>query len=426
LPPRLPNDEHNIGWVTITYRSVMLGILGLVVLLGIGFHFAFPETSKSIETTGLEWISKAINKVAPGGKSGNTKPAGDQKATFTNLDGTVRVRKKNENSFITASYNTPLEKGDVVQTGPEGIAKIIFTDKTSYTVKPDSLIVIEENSTNDAQQTKVSVQVTTGTVDLATANYAQGSQNEVIMAGAKAKLAPESSAQVRNDEKKDNYEILVKTGSGEVKRGDETVSLTNYEKVVFKAEAKTMTKDKEVSPPTLLDPGNMISLFSNGKNALVELTWTPVTGAKNYKLRISQNPFFTQLVMERSTTYPTEKIILPEGQYYWSVISLDTRGRPSMESDRYRFNVLPKAKEDALPLDIEPFIQHGRIIEVRGKTAPGARVMVNGSEIPAIEADGSFRYLIPNLLHDGENIISITAQNSKGAVNTQTKKIIIQ
>jgi len=404
----------------------MLAILGFVILIAIGFHFAFPETSKNIESTGLEWISKAINKILPGGKSPNAKPTGEQKAVFTNIDGIVRVKKKNENSFINASISTPLEKGDVVQTGPEGIAKIIFIDKTSYTIKPDSLIVIEENSTNDAQQTKVSLQVSQGTVDLATANYAQGSQNEVIMAGAKAKLAPESSAQVRNDQKKDNYEILVKTGSGEVQRGQETVSLTNYEKVVFKAEATTMTKDKEVSPPTLLDPGNMISLFSNGKSALVELTWTPVSGAKGYKLRVSQNPYFTKIVMERPTAYPTDKVILPEGQYYWSVIAMDTRGRPSMESDRYRFNILPKAKAEALPLDLEPFIQHGRIIEIRGKTSPGARVMVNGSEIPAIDADGSFRYLIPNLLHDGENIISVTAQNSSGAVNTQTKKIIIQ
>src|SRR5271155_5613404 len=151
------------------------------------------------------------------------------------------------------------------------------------------------------------------------------------MAGAKAKQAPESSEQDRQDEKKkDDYEILVKTGTGEVQRGQETVSLTNYQKVVFKAEATTMTKDTEVAPPTLLDPGNMISVFSNGRSALVELTWTPVTGAKSYKLRISQNPFFTPLVMERPANNPTEKVILPEGQYYWSVTTLDARGRPSM------------------------------------------------------------------------------------------------
>ena len=49
--------------------------------------------------------------------------------------------------------NIPLEKGDVVQTGSEGMAKVVFNDGTNYTVKQDSLIVIEENSANDQQQT---------------------------------------------------------------------------------------------------------------------------------------------------------------------------------------------------------------------------------------------------------------------------------
>ena len=69
-----------------------------------------------------------------------------QQAHFTALDGTVRVKKGNGNSWVPADYNIPLEKGDVVQTGSEGMAKVVFNDGTSYTVKQDSLIVIEENS----------------------------------------------------------------------------------------------------------------------------------------------------------------------------------------------------------------------------------------------------------------------------------------
>ncbi len=102
--------------------------------------------------------------------------AGAQQAHFTALDGTVRVKKASSNSWGTADYSIPLEKGDVVQTSSEGMAKIVFNDGTNYTIKQDSLIVIEENSTNDQQQTNVSVAVSTGTVDLATATYVQGSR----------------------------------------------------------------------------------------------------------------------------------------------------------------------------------------------------------------------------------------------------------
>ena len=71
----------------------------------------------------------------------------------------------------------------MVQTGSEGMAKVVFNDGTSYTVKQDSLIVIEENSANDQQQTNVAVAVSTGTVDLSTATYSQGSKSQVIVAG---------------------------------------------------------------------------------------------------------------------------------------------------------------------------------------------------------------------------------------------------
>ena len=115
-------------------------------------------------------------------------------AHITALDGTVRVKKSNSNSWVAADYNVPLEKGDVVQTGSEGMAKIVFNDGTNYTVKQDSLIVIEENSANDQQQTSVTVEVSTGTVDLTTATYVQGSKSTVVVDGATASLAPESAA----------------------------------------------------------------------------------------------------------------------------------------------------------------------------------------------------------------------------------------
>jgi hypothetical protein len=76
-------------------------------------------------------------------------------------------------------------------------------------------------------------------------------------------------------------------------------------------------------------------------------------------------------------------------------------------------------------LELDPFIQHGHVIEVTGKTQTGARVMVNGSEVPMIGTDGSFHYFTPPL-PNGEAVITVTAQTAQGGVNTQQKKILIQ
>ncbi|MBV9574221.1 MAG: hypothetical protein JOY93_09215, partial [Acidobacteriales bacterium] len=69
--------------------------------------------------------------------------------------------------------------------------------------------------------------------------------------------------------------------------------------------------------------------------------------------------------------------------------------------------------------------QHGHVIEVAGKTEAGARVMVNGREVPVVAADGSFHYFTPPF-PTGESVITITAQNAKGGVNTLQKKVAIQ
>jgi hypothetical protein len=117
---------------------------------------------------------------------------------------------------------------------------------------------------------------------------------------------------------------------------------------------------------------------------------------------------------------------LPEGAFYWMVQSLDMEGRESVESEKNRFTIIPKGKDKVmLALEISPFIQHGHVIEVKGKTEPQARVMVNGQDVPGLDNDGSFHYFTPPL-PNGENVITVTAQNSKGAVNTQQKKVVIQ
>ncbi len=291
-----------------------------------------------------------------------------------------------------------------------------------------SLIVIQENSANDQQQTNVAVAVSTGTVDLSTATFSQGSKSQVIVAGATASLAPESAAQVHNDPTSDQHEILMKKGTGEVTRNGETVQLANWEKVSFKGEQPHLEKAKEIGPPIPIAPANMAPLFSNGAPTKdVEFSWTPMTNAVGYRLRISRNPYFSStLVDKKIETAAVTVTNLGEGVYYWMVQSYDTSGKESVESEKNRFNVISTGKSDeVIDLELDPFVQHGHVIEVTGKTQKGARVMVNGSEVPLVTSDGQFHYFTPPL-PPGEAVITVTAQTAQGGVNTQQKKIVIQ
>ena len=429
----MSSDERkpgiHVAWTTVTYRSLILMITAVVVVFVVAVRFTFPQFSENTARKANDMFGRLLERVAGMAPPAGSGSATAQQAHFTALDGTVRVKKGSGNSWVPADYNIPLEKGDVVQTGSEGMAKVVFNDGTSYTVKQDSLIVIQENSANDQQQTNVAVAVSTGTVDLSTATYSQGSKSQVIVSGATASLAPDSAAQVHNDPKADQHEIIMKKGTGEVTKGNETVKLANWEKVTFQGGQQShLEKTKEIGPPTPIAPANMAPLFASGEAMKdVEFSWTPMANAVGYRLRISRNPYFSStLVDKKINTAAVTVTNLGQGAYYWMVQSYDATGKESVESEKNRFTIISKGKEtEAIELDLDPFIQHGHVIEVTGKTQTGARVMVNGSEVPMITPDGQFHYFTPPL-PTGEAVITVTAQTAQGGVNTQQKKIIIQ
>jgi hypothetical protein len=233
---------------------------------------------------------------------------------------------------------------------------------------------------------------------------------------------------VRNDPKSDRHEILMKKGASEVTRNGEVVHLADWEKVAFQAQSPHMAKAKEIGPPTPISPANMMPIFtSGGEPKPIEFSWTPMANAVGYRLRISRNPYFSSTLADQKVN--TADVIvsgLPEGAYYWVVQSYDANDKVSMESEKNRFTIIPKGKDTAaINLNLDPFIQHGHVLELTGKTEVGARVMVNGREVPVISTDGSFHYFTPPM-PPGESMITITAQNAKGGVNTLQKKIVIQ
>jgi hypothetical protein len=408
-----------ISWTTIRYRSVVVLVITILLLGAVTLAFIFPEPAKAAWNA----VSKRIaSRAAKIGSSSTLS-----QAHFTYIDGSVKVKKANSNSWITANYDTALEKGDVVQTTAEGMAKIVFTDGTNYTVKQDSLIVVEENSTNKDQQTNVAVQVSTGTVDLSTATFTQGSRSEVRVAGASASLAPESSASVRTDPGKDEHEILLKRGSASVTRGGEIVKLADFEKVNFKTDKKPLERAKAVLPPFLVSPSNMSPIFIGGDGGNVQFAWTSVARGKSYRLRLSRNPYFSDVILDKTLDNTNISVTgLAQGAYYWEVQAVDENGKQSVESEKNRFTIVPKGSSKVtLALDLKEFAQHGHVVEVIGNTEAGARVMVNGQEVPMVGSDGSFHYFTPPL-PQGESVITVTAQNSRGGVNTKQHTVVIQ
>jgi hypothetical protein len=412
-----------LEWTTISYRTIAIYlVLAFLLLLGI-LYLISPRFVVNITTRALEAI--AAKRSVP------QAPAGRKEAHFVNLDGTVRVKKAASLQWIRADYNTTLEKGDFVQTESDGVARIVFADDTNYTLKPDALIVVEESREDPVTRaTKVAVQVTSGAVDLATARFeTPGSTSQVSFADAVATLNEESRAAVRNDPEKDVHEFTVDSGQAEVTRGSSSVQLGQYEQVSFPAQRPGLVRNKVIAPPSLLTPQNMeLKVVRDPKATTLEFSWTEVPEAKAYHLQISPSVMLSNFVVDKKISGRTSIPIsgLEEGTYYWMVSAIDSKGVESQPSQANRLNLLHQVNGNQAYLEVTKIIQHGKVIEVQGKTEPGSTVIINNEQVFSISPDGTFRGFTSPFPNSGSNQVTITAQDRKGDTNTIRKTVVIE
>jgi hypothetical protein len=246
----------------------------------------------------------------------------------------------------------------------------------------------------------------------------------VIVGDATATIASESSAEVVNDVRADEHSVLMRKGSGEVQREGQTLPLESYTKASFTSNSKEMIKTKELQPPTLISPAPLQNVFVDPGTKGVTFSWAPVENVREYHIKINHNPSFVGPgVDDKKAATQVMVTNLQDGTYYWQVRSIGQDGKESIESETYRFAVVPKGA-GTIALELGEFVQMGHVIEVKGTTEPNARVMVNGQEA-VVASDGAFHHFT-NPLPTGQNLITVTAQNAKGGANTLTKEITIQ
>jgi hypothetical protein len=426
-PQHEPEHGYEVEWTTITYRTIAF-YGGIVLLLtgGILYLIAphyFGQKVKSL-----------LNAISSGMVSTSEADGATSKrdAHFVNIDGTVRVKKAQSQQWIRADYNTSLEKGDFIQTGSDGVARIIFADGTNYVLKADSLIVVEESREDPVTKaTKVAVQVTSGTVDLSTGRFeVRGSTSQVSFDNAVANLSEDSRAMLHNDPTKNVHELTMDQGAADVTRGATTIRLGQYEKTSFSSTQPGLIREKVIAPPSLEDPQNMaLTVSKDPKTTAVRFAWSPVPDAAAYHLQISPSGMFSNLAADKKVAGKTSVEIsgLDEGTYYWVVSSIDRKGAESQPSTPNRFNLVQQVEAgNKAFLEITRTILHGRVVEVVGRTEPGSTVIINNEQVFSIAPDGTFRHFTSPLSKSGANQITVTAQNSKGDTNTIRKNIVIE
>ncbi len=407
-----PHQHVEVYWTNVTYRTVWTIVIAVLVIGLVGWKILHPSSFNSV----LESITGKL-----GGEGGGGAVVSASQARFVNLDGRVEVRKVASVQWLTADYQMTLDKGDVIRTGGDGVARISFANGTTYVVKPETLITVETNSAGQDPAQRVSVHIRSGAVDLTTASAAA----EVSFEDAVAQLEQNSRAAVRSDPESQQHEITVQSGGGQLQRGGQSVQIAQYERVSFPTGGE-ITISRVLAPPELTTPINLTPIIAdNPQREVVEFRWRPVQGAAGYHLRVSNSSMFNQILAERRVNGPGATVTgLDPGEYFWAVTAQDAQRGTSDASEVRKFSLVKKAETAQMLLDLDKPKLHGNVVELNGRTEPGATLLVNGQTVPKIGADGRFQYFMPPMAR-GSQKITIIGQNRRGATASREVPIVI-
>ncbi len=406
-----------VYWHTVTYKTVLLYIFLVLTILLTLTYLVFPKASGSV----LSRISDAISPHDSGVATINAR-----QARFVNLDGKVQVKKVNSVQWTTADYQLTLDKGDLIQTDSEGVARIAFADGTTYTVKGDTLVTVEENNISQDKPTQVAVHISSGQVDLATGSWeVPGSTAQVSFENAVASLRANSRAAVSSDPATKEQEITVDSGSAQFNRGNEHLDIAQWQRVTFPTGGKTTTS-QVLAPPELLEPLNLQPIIvADPKHDPVHFSWKQASTAKLYDFQASTTAMFNRIVAEKKVASTSVDVAgLEPGDYFWRVRAIDEQNKLSDAGDAHKFTLVAQGKEQEMLLEVDSTELQGNVVEVIGRTEPGAALIINGEEVADIQSNGQFRYFTQPMSR-GSHPIVITGQNRRGGTAIKRVEVVI-
>jgi hypothetical protein len=407
-----------VYWTAISYRTVFMYVVLAVVIIGAGVYVARPG-----------WLVRATDRLSHSLEAAptNTSALAQNQARFVNLDGKVEIKRANSVTWENADYRTTLDRGDLIRTGDDGAARLTFVDGTTYTIKSNSFVTVEQNYIDRDQTTSVGVHISSGAVDLATGTWpSPRSRAEVSFANARASLQENSRAAVRTDPNSDEHQITVSAGTADMQVGNQHVAIGEWERVSFKSSNGAVTKTTVLAPPALTSPLNLQPLIEpDPKHATVHFAWAAIPDAVSYSLRVSSNSMFTRIAVEKVVAGTSLDLSgFDPGDYYWSVTAIDAHKKESAPSDAFKFTISAQGKTDEMLLEVDGTELHGSVVELIGRTEPSAALIINREAVADIQRDGHFRYFTQPLSRGSHEIV-VTGQNRRGGTAIKRVPIVI-
>lgn len=394
----------SLEWFIISARTVRFYVFFVIaaVVLGSGCYWLYYRLQKASEE------SPQVSR---------------QSARFIQIAGKVKVKRANMADFVAASEEMALESGDTIQTQSDAVARVQFVDGSSYTIKPDTTLVIKDNALMADKTTHVQVNVHVGTINLATQEQSNGSSNVVQTNSASARMGSYTEASVATGANGEQADIRVSRGNAQIKTssGQTFVAQAN-ERLEFDLQGKLTKRTSLIPTPVLQAPENQ-QFLRQDISGNIRLVWNPVMQAKNYEVELATTPSFGETVVaSRPGIGAAEAQFsnLPIGTYYWRVRANDGREAGAF-SEPFKFTLTRRSGTYELAItQVRHTSLGGSSYVIEGHTEPGARVKV-GQVLAQVEPSGDFRAFIT--LSNKSREVLIEAQDRDGNIGRKQVRL---
>ena len=475
-----PNTPILLDWATISYRSIMRGVVFAVLLLALGGVLYYlraarrttPEELALLEINRAERMYREAQAVADGSYARVIESAGkildsarlsyerkdfpearaaaQQSQSFSQkilegstgeaftakiykYEGDVKIKRARQFVWDDVSASTALRVGDQIKTASNGSAQIIYFDGTITTINPGSLLEIRELFEDPTTKVrKVREKLNWGGVSatMPGANVA-GSFHEVATESTTARAVEKSEFQVAYDAETHNTRTEVQSGSAEVETAGKTLTLKPLERVEVSHD-QVVSRVKLLPAPALLDPSDQrMYLRQNPSMETTTLRWSKVQGGDRYRLQIARTALFGDLLLDKSDIRSSSVQIpgLQENNYYWRVSAIDAGNIESPFSETRKFRIAGQAEhptDDTTPppLEVVDFLPSGHLVIINGRTEPGAALSIDGQKVDVYD-DGAFTAVV-RMKRDGQNQVDIVAQDAAGNTTRMRRSVYVE
>lgn len=373
-----------VEWWKIS-RSTVYGIIAFVVVVGgmiFGSWYAIKNNWFSAENIGAEAPKDA--------------------ARILSFEGDVRITRAATRETIVVTKEIWVAAGDTIQTQASGKAIVQMVDGSVYTVRPDSTVVIRDNS-SFLGGPNVRVSLDDGQLNVRTQDQPENAKNIVEMMDTETALKSQTDASFNTDA--GVAEIRITRGGVDTNVGGTSTTLNENEFAAVN-NGRITSKEQLLVAPKPFSPADGAQLFDTGNGVSAIFQWQDdsTLPIASYYVQVSRSPIFAAdaILVDRSSLTSREFRLagLGVGTYYWRVKSTSRSGQTSEWNTAMKFSVVrrgPSASIDTTGWAVERV--GGNVYIISGKTQPGMLVRSQNNQGFA-GPDGAFRLQISSPLSE--------------------------